>query len=155
MSPRHSVWPCLHSTPSSAVRLWFVSYVICLRVADATYLPIMLNRKSTLSDTLAMAGKTSFLRQSRASGHLDMMCTSTGTLVSASPCSSRQVNVRASQNKLNSNTTAAIWSRVFLVLRDAMVSSGGGAFISTCEFGRRGAFSSIAWDGIGADCSFM
>ena len=42
-----------------------VSYVGCLRGDDATYLPIMLKRKSTLSDTLAMAGKTSFFRQSR------------------------------------------------------------------------------------------
>ena len=132
-----------------------VSYVGCLRGDDATYLPIMLKRKSTLSDTLAMAGKTSFFRQSRASGHFDMMCTSTGTLVSASSCMSVHVKVRASQNRLKSNTNAAIWSRVLLVLRDGIVSSGGGALMCSCVSGRRGAFSSIAWDGVGADARFL
>jgi hypothetical protein len=39
-------------------------------------------------------------------------------------------------------------------LRDAIVSSGGGAFISSCVFARKGAFSSIAWDGVGTAMRF-
>ncbi|KAH8640218.1 hypothetical protein IG631_03159 [Alternaria alternata] len=65
------------------------------------------------------------------------------------------VKVRASQNRLKSNTNAAIWSRVLLVLRDGIVSSGGGALMCSCVSGRRGAFSSIAWDGVGGDARFL
>lgn len=53
------------------------------RVVDVlwrdTYLPIKLSRKSTFSEIFDITGTTSSRRQSRASGHLDMMWASKGT----------------------------------------------------------------------------
>lgn len=47
----------------------------------STHEPIYESRKSTLSAISCIAGTTNVRRQSRASGHLDMMCASNGTLV--------------------------------------------------------------------------
>lgn len=144
ISPRHSVCPCLHWTPSSSVRLFhLISARHDVSLNRQTYLPIMLTLKSTLSDTFAMAGKTSFCRQSRASGHLDMMCTSTGTLVSTSRClcSPGQLHVVASQNKLTNSAAPAIWNQlVRRHLEEGIVASR--SVVGACS-GRRGAFSSI------------
>lgn len=73
--------------------------------------------KSTLSEMFAIVGMTSFCRQARASGHLDlagckywaaklyvlpyMMCTSTGTFAVTSMCSCSQLHDLASQNMAN------------------------------------------------------
>lgn len=46
----------------------------------STHEPMYESRKSTLSSISCIAGTTNVRRQSRASGHLDMMCASNGTL---------------------------------------------------------------------------
>lgn len=120
-------------------------YVALLDVLS--YRPMKLSLKSTLSETLDIVGSTSFLRQSRASGHLDMMCTSSGTFVSSSKCSWSSFHVRASQKMLNRMTTAAIWNRDLLGRREPMLvlwaacasSQGVGGEVR----GRRGVFTSI------------
>lgn len=62
MFPMHSAGPCLQSTPSFSVGV-----------------PIYDKVKLTLSYTRIIAGRTRSLRQSLASGHLLMMCASSGT----------------------------------------------------------------------------
>ena len=47
-------------------------YIERERMAMNAHLPINDSLKSTLSDTFAMVGTTSFSRQSRASGHCDL-----------------------------------------------------------------------------------
>lgn len=99
MFPRHSVWPCLHCTPSSSsvalrergqvsVGMQFcgsfaanIHRTCSGNMVDGrearmlrTHFPMNDSRKSILSDTLAIVGTTSFCRQSRASGHLDLFC---------------------------------------------------------------------------------
>lgn len=49
------------------------------RIFNPTHLPIKLNVRSTLSETLSIVGTIKSLKQSLASGHLDIMCTSRGT----------------------------------------------------------------------------
>lgn len=44
-----------------------------------THLPIKLNLRSTLSETFSIVGTIKSLKQSLASGHLDIICTSRGT----------------------------------------------------------------------------
>ena len=86
MLPRHSVGPCMQVIESSEEILWghrrvrWVLGVFLKRVGE-TYVLMKESRKSTLSTTFSMAGTTSWRKQSRASGHLDMMCASRGTRV--------------------------------------------------------------------------
>jgi len=118
------------------------------------------NRKSTLSDTLAIAGTTSCSMQSRASGHLDLcpvlhqggwilmihqtyiMWTSSGTLVRAwSLWSCLQSQVCESQKRPNTNANAR-------AVRRLKCERGGRGRAGSTDPGRRGAFSialKVAW----------
>jgi len=103
-----------------------------------------------------MAGTTSFWRQARASGHLDLsavscqavkwcigsyiMCTSSGTFALTSVCSCSQLHDLASKNsaKMTASIAACIlrlyWSR-------GMAVSAGAC---SCVCGSKGAFDSMA-----------
>jgi hypothetical protein len=138
------------------------------------------SRKSTSSETFAMAGRTSFCRQARASGHLDLahhvnalrslahacplpraatrhthiMCTSSGTLASGSrcvcSCSCPQLQVRASQNRPTTSMNRAAWKRR-LDWGRSMVASAGAAFTWSCGCVQG---RSGAFDSAGEGCCF-
>jgi hypothetical protein len=94
---------------------------------EYTYFPMNDSLKSTLSDTLAIAGMTKSCRQSRASGHFDlknfvrtalvrllvalyssyMMCTSKGTFVPCSMILGPWLQCRPENNQNNPRTVAS------------------------------------------------
>lgn len=60
---------------------------------STTYSPMKERRKSTRSAIFSIAGTTRSCRQSLASGHLDMMCASSGTFVMLADVAEREFGV--------------------------------------------------------------